>query len=67
MVMTTPQLAFVSAGKEGTCCSLRHGGGLHRGHLDDEREGYGAISTGVSAVSGLGNHGVVEERAVARR
>ena len=53
--------------QEGTGRSLRHGGGLHRGHLDDEREGYWAIFTSVSAVSGLGDHGVVEERAVARR
>ena len=52
--------------QEGTGRPLGDGGSLHRGHLNDAREGYGALSPGVSTVFGVGDHRVVEEWAVAR-
>ena len=52
--------------QEGTGRSLFDGGELHHRYFANAREGHGIVSPGVSAISGLGNFGIVEERAVAR-
>ena len=52
--------------KEGTGRARRDGGGLHGRYFANAREGHGIVSPGVSAVPGLGNFGIVEERSAAR-